>query len=139
MANEMNREQFLKTMELLWDNQGKFKIHIHGSSSIRSTGSKKLKEDTLAHANTLKKMIRTREYPFDIDVVAVKDILALDNFKGLSPTRLGLALNYLGCRKYGQIMDDSEANTRVWIVREYEKYIGVSKKRISTIFQQRIR
>lgn len=131
------KDEFMTTMGNVYDLKHKLNFAITiVSGKEKVSGEKSVRPETLTIAANLKKMIRRKEFPFHIAVVAIKDILALPEFKGSTRTRVGMALAELGCRKSGQVTDQNGFPTRVWIVRDYDEFVGISKKRLQVLFQK---
>lgn len=77
-----------------------------------------------------------RAYPFDIDIVAIKDILNNTDCADYTPKHIGQALSYMGAVKVGQVMDGAGTKTRVWAVKNANKYLAMKPSEIEQIFQR---
>ena len=133
----MDKQQFIETIEKLWDSDEKISITIRGIPKHKKVSPPS--EKTIKLAALIKEHIDNFKYPFDIEVVAIKDIALLPAFERSTPNIIGNALAHCGCVKSGQIFDESGTPTRVWLCRDMDKLKGAPRSRIEYIFNRRER
>ena len=124
-------------MECLWDDAGgNITISIHPTKPTQR-GESTASTETQSIASQLQTLIAGGEYPFDIPVVAVRDIKDIERFHHVSENRLARALKCMGCIAGGQIIDETGAQVRVWIIDNYDELDGAPKSRLEYVFQRR--
>ena len=128
MKNDKQKRAFLNAMETLYDNpnvQIKISVEAHHKPSATT------KEITA----TIKRFVSKKIYPFDIDLVAVKDMLNVPDFAGLNPHLIGRALKEAGCIKIEKnVYDDIYTRTRLWAARRIQYYQQLKPTQLRSIW-----
>ena len=106
------------------------------SESRKRRGTIHYSDAVQAFSVTIREMIRKRVYPFDIDVVATKDVMDLEAFGDASSNAIGRALHLAGAVSGGQVRDGAGMPTRIWVVRD-RSLAKAPKSRLEYIFQRR--
>ncbi len=134
----MNKKEFMLTMERLWDNGERISLVVaHDPIKRRKAYATDRSGLVMKCVVAIRKAIAAKKYPFDVDVVSVKDILeSSKTLKAFSHVIIGRALREIGAFKFGQVLDTAGNFTRVWVIRNHEKLNTASPAIIQQIFNR---
>ena len=127
-----DKQKFMDKVSDLYDACDKLNITIN----IERANKQVPLPTTVALADSLAALRDARTIPFDIPVLAARDIQLLPEFKGHSKRAIAGALSIIGCVYIGKDFATATGKTSLWWCFDSDRIVPLGKKAVTKIYSR---